>query len=594
MLLKELEAGAGMLAPEQIQTLRTLTAELSPTQAAWLSGYLAAVANQGSSAAPMLAPAAAPQATLTILYGSQTGNGRSVAQALAQQAQAQGRQVALLSMQEYKPKQLAKEQQLLLVVSTHGEGDPPDEAIGFHKYLLGQRAPQLDTLSYSVLALGDSSYEQFCQTGKELDLRLAELGATRLSPRIDCDVDFQQDASQWQQAVLAALPTAETAPVAANSGGQVVPLASAVASQYSKTNPYAAELIVSQKISGRASAKDIRHVEIDLGDSGISYHPGDALGVWLDNDPELVSQILATLGLSDDAELRRALTCEYELTLLNPAVLQGWAQLVAQPELDALLADSSALRQFITSHQLLDVLQRFPATDTAISAAQLTGLLRKLTPRLYSIASSQAEVDNEVHLTVAEVASERNGEIRLGSVSGGLARRLQGGDPLRVFVQPNAHFRLPSDDDTAAIMIGPGTGIAPFRAFMQERDARGASGKNWLFFGNPTFTDDFLYQVEWQHYRKSGLLSRIDLAFSRDQAEKIYVQDRLQAHGAEVFSWLEQGAHLYLCGNASHMAKDVEATLLRIIQQHGQQDPQQAMEYLDHLRQSQRYQKDVY
>ncbi|MBY6017905.1 assimilatory sulfite reductase (NADPH) flavoprotein subunit [Halomonas denitrificans] len=598
MLLKEFDAGAGMLAPEQIQTLRALAAELNPVQAAWISGYLAAVANQGAnlgSAEPAPLAAAQSAAPLTILYGSQTGNSRSVATALADRARASGVAVTLVSMADYKPRQLKSEQQVLLVVSTHGEGDPPDDAIAFHKFLFSARAPKLPELHYSVLALGDSSYDHFCQTGKEFDLRLAELGANRLAERVDCDVDFEDAAEQWQSEVISKLetPTDSAAPTAA-----VVPIGGT--SSYSRSQPFSATLLASQKITGRGSVKDTRHIELGLEDSGLSYQPGDALGVWMDNDPELVAQLLAATGLSGDEPvvlkesslpLRQALTEQLELTLLHPALVKGWAELAGHAELDAVVADNDALKAFVPQHQLLDLARRYPAKP---SAEQLVSLLRKLTPRLYSIASSQAEVEEEVHLTVALVSDQRDGEERLGTVSGALARRLEAGAEVRVYVEPNNNFRLPADDTTPVIMIGPGTGVAPFRAFMQERDARGAEGDNWLFFGNPTFTDDFLYQVEWQGYVKSGLLTRIDLAFSRDQQHKIYVQDRIREQGAELYAWLQRGAHLYLCGDAQRMAKDVEAALLAVIAEQGQLSDDAAADYLEQLRAAKRYQKDVY
>ncbi|SHH93215.1 assimilatory sulfite reductase (NADPH) flavoprotein subunit [Ferrimonas marina] len=590
MLLKALEAGAGLLAPEQIKTLRALSAELSPIQAAWVSGYLAAVANQGQ-ALPVAEsqPSAEP---LTILYGSQTGTARGIAKQLAKDAEAQGFVVNLVSMSDYKPKQLKSERQLLVLVSTHGEGDPPDDAAALHKFLHSNRAPKLPDLKFSVLALGDSSYDQFCQTGKEFDLRLAELGATRLVDRIDCDVDFESAASQWRQSVL------EKADKGTGSG-QVVPLNPSLVSaesEYDRNAPFAAPLLLSQKITGRNSIKDVRHVELDLADSGLRYQPGDALGVWMDNDPELVTQLLALTGLDGDTPvaeetLREALIRRYELTLLHPALVQAWAEWSGSDELTKLARDGETLRPLIQSHQLIDLASRYPAQP---DAEQLLSVLRKLTPRLYSIASSQAEVEEEVHLTVGLVSDQRDGEERLGMVSGAFARRLSEGDSVRVYVESNNNFRLPDNDDTPIIMVGPGTGIAPFRAFLQERDARGASGDNWLLFGNPTFTEDFLYQVEWQGYAKSGLLSRIDLAFSRDQAEKIYVQDRLQEQGAEVYAWLERGAHFYVCGDMHRMAKDVEATLLTILIEHGQMTEQQANEYLERLRDTKRYQKDVY
>ncbi|MBY5992358.1 assimilatory sulfite reductase (NADPH) flavoprotein subunit [Ferrimonas balearica] len=601
MLLKEFEAGAGMLAPEQIQTLRALAAELNPVQAAWISGYLAAVANQGAvPAAAAVAPAAQSAAPLTILYGSQTGNSRSVATALADQARAQGVEVTLVSMAQYKPRQLKSERQLLLVVSTHGEGDPPDDAIAFHKFLFSARAPKLSELKYSVLALGDSSYDHFCQTGKEFDLRLAELGAQRLAERVDCDVDFEDSAEQWQGEVLSQLDTGTAQGPAAAQGlsAAIVPFAST--SSYSRANPFPAPLLLSQKITGRGSVKDTRHVELSLEDSGLRYQPGDALGVWMDNDPALVSQLLEATELdgetpvtvkAGEVSLRQALTDTFELTLLHPALVKGWAELAGDEALNTTVADDEALKALIKSHQLIDLARRYPASP---SAEQLVGLLRKLTPRLYSIASSQAEVEEEVHLTVALVADQRDGEDRLGTVSGAFARRLEAGAEVRVYVEPNDNFRLPESDDTPVIMIGPGTGVAPFRAFMQEREARGAEGDNWLLFGNPTFTEDFLYQVEWQGYVDSGLLARIDLAFSRDQAHKIYVQDRVREQGAELFAWLERGAHLYLCGDAERMAKDVEAALVEVIAEQGNRSVEDAEHYLAQLREAKRYQKDVY
>ncbi|MBY5921566.1 assimilatory sulfite reductase (NADPH) flavoprotein subunit [Ferrimonas balearica] len=598
MLLKEFEAGAGMLAPEQIQTLRALASELNPVQAAWISGYLAAVANQGAalgSAAAAPATGAQSAVPLTVLYGSQTGNSRSVATALADKARAQGAEVTLISMADYKPRQLKSERQLLVVVSTHGEGDPPDDAIAFHKFLFSNRAPKLPELNYSVLALGDASYDHFCQTGKEFDLRLAELGANRLAERVDCDVDFEDAAEQWQSEVISKL---ETSVDSAAPTASVVPINGPAS--YSRSNPYSASLLASQKITGRGSIKDTRHVEISLEGSGLTYQPGDSLGIWMNNDADLVTRILKATGLSgeervslkgEETALRQALTDTYELTLLHPALVQGWAELSGDPELQRLVADSETLKAMIPQNQLVDLVTRYPATP---SAEQLVGLLRKLTPRLYSIASSQSEVEEEVHLTVALVADERDGEERLGTVSGALARRLAAGDEVKVYVEPNANFRLPEQDSTPVIMIGPGTGIAPFRAFMQERDARGAEGDNWLFFGNPTFTEDFLYQVEWQGYVKSGLLTRIDLAFSRDQSHKIYVQDRIREQGAELFAWLERGAHLYLCGDAERMAKDVEAALVAVIAEHGGHSEEAAQSYLTQLREAKRYQKDVY
>ncbi|GAA5192202.1 assimilatory sulfite reductase (NADPH) flavoprotein subunit [Ferrimonas gelatinilytica] len=600
-MLKALEAGAALLAPEQIQTLRTLTAGLSPVQAAWISGYLAAVAEQGEGTLgqPGVAVPPSSSAALTILYASQTGNTRGLAKALAAKAESEGLRVQLCTMGQYKPKQLKGERQLLLLTSTHGEGDPPDDALAFHKFLFSSRAPRLEGLRYSVLALGDSSYDRFCQTGREFDNRLQELGATRLAERVECDVDFEQAAAGWQSAVLARVE--KTPDGVTQGGGQVVPFAASVPS-YSRTHPYHATLLVSQKITGRDSTKDVRHVELDLGDSGLRYQPGDALGVWMENDPALVSALLAATGLDGDIAvegipLATRLEKEQELTLLHPALVQGWAALAQSEALRQIGADGPTLRDFMRSHQLLDLAEAYPVTLSGPEGARtLLGLLRKLTPRLYSIASSQSEVEQEVHLTVALVHhnGRAEGGERLGTVSGAFARRLGEGAEVRVYVEPNEHFRLPADDQTPIIMIGPGTGIAPFRAFLQERDARGAQGENWLFFGNPHFTDDFLYQSEWQDYVRRGVLTRIDLAFSRDQPEKIYVQDRIRERGAEIFAWLERGAHLYLCGEMRRMARDVEQALHELIVEHGGRSETEADSYLEALREAQRFQKDVY
>ncbi|USD37008.1 assimilatory sulfite reductase (NADPH) flavoprotein subunit [Ferrimonas sp. SCSIO 43195] len=594
MQLQQLQQGAGGLSQEQLTQLQQLASGLSPVQLAWVSGYLAAFANQGA-AGQSPAEDQPPSSSLTILYGSQTGNSRSLASALAQQAQSQGRVVKLVSMADYKPRQLKEEQQLLVLVSTHGEGDPPDDAMALHKFLHSARAPKLPQLSYSVLALGDSSYDNFCQTGLEFDQRLHQLGARRLLERADCDVDFEDTAAQWQAQVLERLATVSPA-----TGAAVASAPPAQASGYSRSTPFESSLLLSQKITGRGSVKDTRHVELSLEGSGLSYQPGDALGVWMSNDPELVEALLRLLALEGEQQvevkdqtlsLRQALTDHYELTLLHPALVGAWAEFSGSEALAAIVADRDQLKTFIGQHQLIDLAQRYPAS---VDAEALLATLRKLTPRLYSIASSQAEVDEEVHLTVALVEEERDGHVRQGTVSGAFAHRLQEGDGVRVYVEANDNFRLPSDDTTPVIMIGPGTGVAPFRAFLQERDARGAQGQNWLFFGNPTFTEDFLYQLEWQGYVKSGLLTHISLAFSRDQQQKIYVQDRIREQGAELYQWLQRGAHLYLCGDANRMAADVEQALIDVVAQHGGLSVEAAQDYLSELRSSKRYQKDVY
>nr|WP_236701276.1 assimilatory sulfite reductase (NADPH) flavoprotein subunit [Thalassomonas viridans] len=592
-----------MLDADQLASLQQTIGSYSPLQLAWASGYLAAKSEQ-SSVAVLPAAQAAVSSILTILYVSQTGNAKGVAQQLAQSAEAAGITVNLKNVADYKAKSLKAETHLLIVASTNGEGEAPDDGLEFHEFLLSKKAPKLPNLKYSVLALGDSSYEFFCQTGKDFDERLKALGATQVSPRVDCDVDYDADAKAWTTSIVDTLKEELTSSADALAPVVNLPVSNSGSSAYNKQSPYAAEFLVSQKITGRESAKDVRHIEIDLGESGLQYQPGDALGIWFENDGQLVDEILQLLAFAgdetvsfskDDGEqtlaIRDALISVFEITQTAPPFVDFWAKTSGSAELLALAEDKNALREFAANHQLVDILKLAPAQ---VTPQELVDSLRKMTPRLYSIASSQAEVDEEVHLTVGLVSYERDGKTRLGGASGYLAQRLEEGDKVKIFVEHNDNFRLPENDDTPVIMIGPGTGVAPFRAFMQEREARDAGGDNWMFFGDQTFTQDFLYQVEWQNYLKSGLLTKMNVAFSRDQAEKIYVQDRLKEQAKEVFAWLERGAHLYVCGDANRMAKDVHNTLLEIIAQQGGLSAEQAEDYLKTLRVSKRYQKDVY
>ena len=454
-----------------------------------------------------------------------------------------------------------------------------------------------------MLGLGDTSYEFFCKTAQDFDQRLAELGATSVLPRIDLDVDYQAQADSWSNELVTKLEPELTASAAPSAQVIAWPGSDATAgsvSQYSKLQPFAAELYTNQKITGRDSTKDVRHIEISLADSGLTYQPGDALGVYFLNDPALVRELLlltaiardtpVTLG-NDSLTVELALTEQLELTQSYPAFVEKYAAATNNAALTALAADKAALRAYINDRQIIDIVRDYPGL---LSAQQLVDALRKQQPRLYSIASAQAEVEDEVHLTVGVVRYDAYGQPHLGGASGFLAERLAEGAKVKVFVEHNNNFRLPANDDTPVIMIGPGTGIAPFRAFLQQRDANGASGKNWLFFGNPHFTQDFLYQLELQNYLKRGLLTKLDVAFSRDQAQKVYVQDKLRTHGSEVWQWLQDGAHLYICGDANRMAKDVQQALLDIVQQYGGKTAEQAQAYLDELRVAKRYQKDVY
>lgn len=602
-LQQNLNSPSSALDVNQLALLQQATSGYSSLQLAWASGYLAAKSESGQSAILSPAPAAVAAKTLTILYASQTGNAKGVASKLAESAKAAGISVVLKNTADYKAKSIKNETHLLIVASTNGEGEAPDDAIEFHEFLLGKKAPKLPNLSYSVLALGDSSYEFFCQTGKDFDERLKALGAKQVAPRVDCDVDYDSDSESWTLNIVETLKeelTQTDAPLAA-----VVELPTAGAeSQYNKQNPYAAEFSLSQKITGRDSAKDVRHIEIDLGESGLTYQVGDALGVWFENDADLVAELIATLKLTGEEKVKLkvdganqvftltdALTTELEITQTAPAFVEFWAKISGDKALTAIAADKNTAREFAGEHQIIDVIK---AAKTEIDPQFFVEALRKITPRLYSIASSQTEVEEEVHLTVGVVSFDADGEPRTGGASSFLANRLEEGQKVRVFVEHNDNFRLPQSDDTPVIMIGPGTGVAPFRAFMQEREARDAGGDNWMFFGDQTFTQDFLYQVEWQNYLKSGLLTRMDVAFSRDQAEKVYVQDRIKEQAAEVFAWLERGAHLYICGDANRMAKDVHQALIDIIAEHGKLTAEEAEDYLKSLRSNKRYQKDVY
>ena len=586
----------------QLGLLQQATSNYSSLQLAWASGYLAAKSEQGQSTQISVASAVAPAKTLTILYASQTGNAKGVASQVEQSATAAGISAKLVNISDFKAKSLKNETHILIVASTNGEGEPPDDAIEFHEFLLGKKAPKLPNLNYSVLALGDSSYEFFCQTGKDFDERLQALGAKQVLPRVDCDVDYDSDTESWTLSVVETLKEALTQTDVTLA--PVIDLPVAASSQYSKKNPLAAEFLLSQKITGRDSAKDVRHIEIDLGESGLTYQAGDALGVYFDNDSKLVAELLTALSFTGEEEvslkingeqqnitISAALTSQLEITQTAPAFIEFWANQSGDEKLLAIAADKNEARELSGNHQVVDIITLAKAEVTAQTFADA---LRKITPRLYSIASAQAEVEEEVHLTVGLVNYEKNGQQRFGGASHYLANRVEEGQQVRVFVEHNDNFRLPSDNDTPVIMIGPGTGVAPFRAFMQQREVSEATGDNWMFFGDQTFTQDFLYQVEWQNYLKSGLLTRMDVAFSRDQAEKVYVQDRLKEQAGDVFAWLERGAHLYICGDANRMAKDVHQTLIDIISEQGKLTSEQAEQYLKDLRSNKRYQKDVY
>lgn len=585
---------------EQLARIQAATTDLSPTQLAWVSGYFWGVLNQQPGAAALTpAPTAVEAPAITLISASQTGNARRVAEALRDDLLAEKLNVNLVNAGDYKFKQIASEKLLVIVASTQGEGEAPEEAVALHKFLFSKKAPKLNGTAFAVLGLGDTSYEFFCQAGKDFDSKLAELGGERLLDRVDADVEFQPAAAEWRARLVEVLkaraPAAPSVAVAASDAVNDIH-----SSPYTKEAPLTASLSVNQKITGRDSEKDVRHIEIDLGDSGLRYQPGDALGVWYQNDPELVKELVELLWLKGDESvtvegktlpLAEALQWHFELTVNTANIVENYATLTRSESLLPLVGDKAQLQQYAATTPIVDMVRFSPAQ---LDAEALIGLLRPLTPRLYSIASAQAEVESEVHVTVGVVRYDIEGRTRAGGASSFLADRVEEEGEVRVFIEHNDNFRLPANPQTPVIMIGPGTGIAPFRAFMQQRAADGAEGKNWLFFGNPHFTEDFLYQVEWQRYVKEGVLSRIDMAWSRDQKEKVYVQDKLREQGAELWRWINDGAHIYVCGDANRMAKDVEQVLLEVIAEFGAMDIETADEFLSELRVERRYQRDVY
>ncbi|WP_042457001.1 assimilatory sulfite reductase (NADPH) flavoprotein subunit [Neobacillus dielmonensis] len=586
---------------EQAELLNRLLPTLTDSQKLWLSGYLAASQFTSVQGTPST-PTATVTKDVTILYGSQTGNSQGLAKKAAKTLEGNSFQVTLSSMSDFKPNNLKKVKNLLVIVSTHGEGDPPDNAISFNEFLFSKRAPKLNDLHFSVLALGDSSYEFFCQTGKNFDARLEELGGTRLYPRFDCDVDYEEPAGEWLEGVVSSLNESE--------GGSAAPASitapqSAVETEYSRTNPFKAEVLENINLNGRGSNKETRHLELSLEGSGLSFAPGDSLGIYPENDPELVELLLADLKWSPEdsvtinkqgevLSLREALTSYYEITVLTKPLLEKVSQLTNNAGLKDLLTPENAqqLKQYLSGRDLLDLVRDYGAWGE--SAQEFVSLLRKIPARLYSISNSLTANPEEVHLTIGAVRYEANGRQRKGVCSTLTAERLQLGDKVPVFVQHNENFKLPQNSDAPIIMVGAGTGVAPFRSFMQEREEAGADGKSWLFFGDQHFRTDFLYQIEWQKWLKNGVLTKMDVAFSRDTDEKVYVQHRMLEHSKELFQWLEEGAYVYICGDEKNMAHDVHQTLISIVEQEGNMTREQAETYIAELQQQKRYQRDVY
>jgi sulfite reductase (NADPH) flavoprotein alpha-component len=596
---------------EQAAQLNQLVQSLTPEQRLWLSGYLAA--NQQASTTSdntqqiQQVPEAAPSAEavkprdITVLYGSETGNAQSLAELLDQRLTENGYTVTLSSMDAFKTKELKKVEDLFIVSATHGEGDPPDNAITFHEFLHSRKAPKLEGVRYSVLALGDESYEFFCQTGKDFDARLAELGGERLTDRVDCDLDFDEPAENWMQNVLEALsgPNDNRAAVAETTET----VQSAKEKKYSKSNPYEAEILENINLTGRGSNKEVRHVELLLDNYGEGFEPGDCLAIIPENDPVIVTQLISLLGWDPEltveidnkgntASLTEAFTEHFEITKLTIPLVKKLAELVDDESLNAKLAEDGWVQTYVEGRDLIDFFKAYNASN--IQPSDLLEALRKLPAREYSIASSYKANPDEVHITVGAVRYNAHDRDREGVCSIQLAERVQPGDTVKMYLKKNPNFKFPFEEDKKVIMIGPGTGVAPFRSYLEEREELDLKGNTWLFFGEQHFTTDFLYQTDWQTWLNDGILSKLDVAFSRDTDEKVYVQHRIEENSELFFQWLEEGAAIYVCGDEKYMAKDVNEAILRVIAKEGNMSEADAEAYLNQMKTEKRYQRDIY
>ena len=582
------------------------TAPFSAEQRAWLNGFLAGLYSQtGGGTAPQLNASAAPAKPtepLLVLFGSQTGTAEGLAKKFAKEAEARGFAPKVVALNEHEAGGFATAKKAVLFTSTWGDGEPPDNAANFWNWLNADSAPRLESLQFAVLGLGDKNYSDFCGASKKIDARLEALGATRLVPRGECDTDYEAPAKAWVASLWEKLGTpagaATTAPESATSTAQ----APVGPSAFDKANPFPARLLKNLLLNRTGSSKEVRHYEISLSGSGLNYEVGDALGIVPVNCPELVDDLLAALKCTGnelikvgetEMPLRLAFARHYEITRPTQELITLVGERGFAEGLSPLLAPDRRddLKRWVFGRDIIDVIGLLPEP---LPLAEFLPLLRKLSPRLYSISSSPKAHPGEVHLTVGAVRYESHGRPRKGVASTFLADRAGDIEFIKVFVQTSHGFRPPTNPDAPMIMVGPGTGIAPFRAFLEERLTTGAKGKNWLFFGDQTRTSDFLYEEQLTDWQKSGLLTRLDLAFSRDQAEKIYVQNRMLENAAELYAWLEAGGHFYVCGDASRMAKDVDAALHQVVVTAGGKSPDEAKAYVEKLKSEKRYQRDVY
>ena len=571
-------------------------APFSGEQKVWLGGFLAGLHSRLATGGLAAAPAA--QATelkpIDIIYGTQTGNAEGLAEDAATLARSKGFAPRVAEMDDVEMDHLAAMQNLIVVVSTYGEGEMPDNAHQFWEALSASTAPRLEQLHYGVLALGDTSYEEFCQAGKLVDTRLEQLGAKRLAPRVDCDVDFEDVAEAW---IAEVIPNPSNVEATLSVEAEAAPRK--VKEKYGRKKPFLSRVIDNHVLSGTKSAKEIRHIAFDLADSGLQYEAGDALGVMPVNAPDLVAAWLARLGAKSETDvggvaLGDLLTRDLEIVTPSRDLIRAIEPLAQHDELSHVVSngDKEALEAFLWNRDALDLLNLNP--DLQFEVAEVVSWLKPLQHRAYSISSSPKAHPGEVHLTVAAVRWMYEDRPHRGVCSTFLADRAAVGAQAGIFMSPNNSFRVPQDDTVPMVMIGPGTGIAPFRAFLEERQERGATGANWLFFGDQTRASDFIYENEISAFSASGVLTRLDLAFSRDQKEKVYVQHRMIENGKDLFAQLEEGGYFYICGDATRMAKDVDAALHQIIETQGGMTPEAALEYVNRLKREKRYVRDVY
>jgi sulfite reductase (NADPH) flavoprotein alpha-component len=581
--------------PEDIDTLNTVVSRTTAQQRAWLAGFFAGYeAAQGGQQLPQaVAPPKARQ-SLTVIYGSESGNAEALALKVKKLSQRHGLDARIYDMADADMSVLAKAKNLMVFVSTWGEGDPPGRAVDFYTALLSDAAPRLDkSLRFAVLALGDTAYAHFCAVGRAIDARLEELGATRAADRIDLDLDFAKKAAEWTEGALTKL-----APAEAGISATVVHVDFKGGAQpfdddepaFTAEHPLEGEIAALLNLNGTGSTRETWHVEVAADAPGFSYVPGDAIGVLPENDPVLALELAEAVGLGADGGVVQKLRQSFDVTTLSRNLIEAYAKLTGRSDV-AKLADPKAIAEFAADRQLIDLIEAYPEK---LAPEQLFGLLRPLPGRLYSVASSPNAHAGEAHLLVGAVRWESHGRKRGGVASTYLADRCRVGDKVRIYVKPNRHFRLPEDGARPIVMIGAGTGIAPYRAFIEERVEQGAKGKSWLVFGERNYTFDFLYQLEWQEYLASGALSRIDVAFSRDQPEKIYVQQRLWEHRAELLKWIEDGTHIYVCGDEKGMGRDVDVMFARILAEAARGDEEAGRAKLKELVKAGRYQRDVY